>query len=221
MKISNTLSANSYFTVNKAIARELSLGAAVLISELIYRHDFFEQRGHLTEEGAFFATSSDLSEACCMNRRPFDTAIRELKKAGFINTEKIGMPAKTHYMINDDEIERFLSASKQVCAKRTNKVVQNVQTNNKNKLIRNNSNTLRANWTAFKDMYTGRVGLSGGSDKLFAKLSEQEQLRCIRYLGDNTTDSYTPYSAKVIKLVQAGEDLQESRGADTPKKRWS
>jgi len=103
------LNPNSFFSANKIIARLTSNDAAILLAELIYRRDFYEAYGQLTEDDAFYATSADLVVACNMTRKPFTAAVNKLKAKNIIMTEVMGLPAKTYYVVDNEELEALIT----------------------------------------------------------------------------------------------------------------
>ena len=97
--LKNILGQNAFWMVNKSIALEVGVEAALLLSLLIDldNGDWFDcQRDYITEKTG-------------MKRRSITTAISKLEEAGFVEKRVSGIPPKTQFLM---------------C---TNQIVQNVQ----------------------------------------------------------------------------------------------
>ena len=105
--VRNTLGASAYWTVNKALARETSVYAALVLAQLISKHEYLEQREMtlvIDERECFYATADHLQEACCIGKKALTSALKLLDKKGLIQTCIAGMPAKKHFWINYDAV---------------------------------------------------------------------------------------------------------------------
>ena len=96
------LRADGSIVVNKRLAKAVGLREAVLFSELISRHRYFQDRGKLDKEGYFFNTIEDLQGGTTLTRRHQDAAIKALVQAGLVKVKLAGVPAKRYFKINND-----------------------------------------------------------------------------------------------------------------------
>lgn len=99
----NLLRSDGYFTVNKALARNIGLNAAIIYAELISKYIFYENQGLLSEDGWFYCTIEDLEEATTLSRHIQEKEIRRLEKFGLIKKQTKGLPAKRYFYIVQDE----------------------------------------------------------------------------------------------------------------------
>lgn len=133
-----TLSQDAFLMVNKKLSKLLGFVEAGLLAELISTHKYVEKEYGFFDEGKkgewFYLTQPTVEERLGIKRREHDTAIKNLVKFEVIFKKLLGLPAKTHYVINWEKIMEFLSKNddepliQSGCTKRTNKEEQNVQT---------------------------------------------------------------------------------------------
>ena len=106
-----------------------SATAALFLSQCVYWANRTNDK-----EGWFFKTAAEWQEETGLNRREMEAARRLLKGKGIVDEVLKGVPATLHYRVNIVALEDALAQSslyesdKLVCTKRTNKIVQNVQT---------------------------------------------------------------------------------------------
>lgn len=107
--LANTLSQNSFWLVNKKIAKFLqSNDAALLLSDLISRREFFLNRGELDEEGGFFVLSEILEEELILTKEARQKVTKQLETLNLIVVKKKGLPSKNYYYVQDNEIIKIL-----------------------------------------------------------------------------------------------------------------
>lgn len=58
---------NNWFSVNRDIARAVGLNAAIMLSEVINKYEFFKEKGSL-ENGWFYLTIEDAEERTTLAR---------------------------------------------------------------------------------------------------------------------------------------------------------
>ena len=90
----------------------LGIEAARLLNTLIYKHNYWSEEGRfvrLKEGNAFYTTLSDLQVETNMKKFTISKAIKKLKNSGLIAVFKKGLPAKNHYILNEEEIHKFES----------------------------------------------------------------------------------------------------------------
>lgn len=111
MNLFKILNANNYFTVNREIAREIGLSAAIFLSELIDKFTYFESTGQL-DEGRFYLTVEDVEERTTLGKDAQNSAIQILKGLGFLEMDKRGMPYRRHFLIHKERIQEWCISNK-------------------------------------------------------------------------------------------------------------
>lgn len=143
------LSGDAYLSVNKYLIYRLGLKEAVLLSDLISKDQYFENKGLLDTEGFFFNTRKDRKKSTCLSYDLQYKIVKNLEKLNIIETKRKLTPAKTHFKINYDVLGEILSEDKEL-NKESEDIVQSKDFTyssvskkrtliNNNKLINNNS----------------------------------------------------------------------------------
>jgi len=108
--VQNTLSQDAFYQVNKKIFKDLkNINAAFLITSLISKYSYFENRKELNEDNSFFNTKNMLSEELFLDEQALLKAEKLLEGKGYIKTYSKGMPKKKHFIINFNHIAFILS----------------------------------------------------------------------------------------------------------------
>lgn len=116
--LTNVLSQNSFWLVNKQLVRVLdgNYGAAILLSDLVQRREYFASRGDLTDDGSFYVLSEVLEEDLAMGAQMRRRASKDLQDRGLISiiAKQTTVPSKgvqtvNYYLLNDDAIIEALS----------------------------------------------------------------------------------------------------------------
>lgn len=113
MKISllSLLNQDSYRTYTVPVARYLgSVHAAIMLSEIINRHEYHERRNELIEcpkngMNWFYYTQEMAEERTFLSRREQDSAIKTLIEKEMIEAVVFGLPAKRHFRLRIEKIE--------------------------------------------------------------------------------------------------------------------
>ncbi|MGG4156885.1 MULTISPECIES: hypothetical protein [Bacteria] len=115
MIIIDMLRSDGSIVVNKNLVHAIGLNAAVLYSELISKHAYFENREMLTKDGYFYNRVDNIRLDTGLGEKPQSAAIKQLKKLGLIKTDKRGLPATRYFKVvdNDQLIADILSSGKQ------------------------------------------------------------------------------------------------------------
>jgi hypothetical protein len=121
----------AHWQINKDFAKSFGIECAILISDLVDKNTYFNQEW-------FFNTAENIENDTTLSRFQQDKAIKILIENGFIETKLMGIPAKKHFKINENNLLNFfntinLKSEKQVCEKLTNYNSNNLQTINNNK----------------------------------------------------------------------------------------
>lgn len=141
------IASSNYCVVNKAVARDLGLEAAVMLGELASEYAYWEKRDGL-EDGCFYSTIENIEEQTTLTRFQQNRAIDMLRENGLLESSVKGIPARRYFKFNYN----------QVCEYLTSKFARNLQTglqetykqdcekpagnNNKNNNKNNNNNNI-------------------------------------------------------------------------------
>ena len=143
MKIKSVLSQSAFWQINKALAQKVGIESALLLSDLIDRESYFDNRNMLIDingEGYFFVTSKQILDATTLSYRKQKGSIKTLENEGMIKTFLRGVPAKLHFTICESKIWQSVNTSisetvKLDLAETQNKNERNAKTINNNKEI--------------------------------------------------------------------------------------
>lgn len=108
MNILNLLSSNSYLTVNKKLAREVGLDAAVLFADLASSQLYWQNENKLIG-GYFYKTQSDIEEQTTLSIKVQQKCCKILKDKGLLKSKLKGLPAVKHYSIDESCIKNLLN----------------------------------------------------------------------------------------------------------------
>jgi hypothetical protein len=117
-KLLSFLNQDSYQLYNRHIARYCqSINAAVMLAELINRHDYHHDREELVfhekyGHGWFYLTHEKCEERTCLTRREQDTSLKILECKGFLEHVNFGLPQKRYFRLNDEKILDIFGLSK-------------------------------------------------------------------------------------------------------------
>ena len=149
MKIKSVLSQSAFWQINKALAQKVGIEPALLLSDLIDRESYFDNRNMLIDingEGYFFVTSKQILDATTLSYRKQKGSIKTLENEGMIKTFLRGVPAKLHFTICESKIWQSVNTSISETinldlAETQNKNERNAKTINNNKeiIIHNNN----------------------------------------------------------------------------------
>ena len=131
------LSSTAFLIVNKELAKQVGLKAAVLLADLISKEEYFISKG--MTDGWFFNTAKNIEDDTSLTSHQQRKAIKNLKDLGIIETKVIGIPAKQHFKIIENKLLSYFNTS---CEESVKQVVKKTQTINKNKEIRIINNTI-------------------------------------------------------------------------------
>ena len=121
------LSSTAFLVLNKQLAKQIGLKAAILLADLISKEEYFIAKG--MTDGWFFNTESNIEEDTTLNSYHQRKCIKTLKKEGLIEVKRKGIPAKQYFKINEQQVLQILN----------NLSFKNSTTINKNKEIKINN----------------------------------------------------------------------------------
>jgi hypothetical protein len=132
----NLLSSTAFLVVNKKLAKEIGLNETVLLADLISKEQYFIENKQI-EEGWFFNTSKNIQADTTLTAHKQRKCIRNLKSLGIIETKLVGIPAKLHFKIIENNLLNYFTT---MCEKTAKQLIKKTQTINKNKVIIINNN---------------------------------------------------------------------------------
>ena len=103
MDILDLLRSDGSIIVNKSLSHQIGLHEAVILSELISRLKWHQEKGE-DKNGWFYCTHETLKKQTSLSRYYQDKAIDNLVDLGLIDKKTTGVPAKRHFYINEKTI---------------------------------------------------------------------------------------------------------------------
>jgi hypothetical protein len=96
------LRADGSIVVNKRLMRSIGLEEAVLYSELVSKHFYFEARQQLDDDGYFFNVSDNILYDTGLTAKRQSPVLAKLIEYGLVQTKVKGIPARKYFKINQD-----------------------------------------------------------------------------------------------------------------------
>ena len=118
------LSSTAFLVLNKQLAKQIGLKAAVLLADLISKEEYFIAKG--MTDGWFFNTEANIEADTTLNSYHQRKCLKTLKEHNLIEVKRKGIPAKQYFKINEQQVLQILN----------NLSFKNSTTINKNKEIR-------------------------------------------------------------------------------------
>lgn len=163
MNLQKILWNEAHWNINKAIAKEVWIEWALILSHLIEFQNHFEKKWKLVKTKSwdwfFSQTEKQIENQTFVWRRWQDKAIKILKEKWFLEQVLAWNPARKHFKINSENILNFLvNSEKEEIEKKKenslpNKFVQNVQTeeNDKQDCTENPNKFVQNEQTIYKE----------------------------------------------------------------------
>ena len=170
--LSNILSSNAYFIVNKMLCKKLGLVCAAIVGELYSEFDYWSKQNKLTEDGYFYCTRDNLQENTSLSPYEQRKAINKLIESEVLNTKLMGIPAVTYYKFNEEKLIELLEInvsknSTHSCEKTLQQGVKKLDINNNN--INTNNNNTPNNIINNIITRSNRTAVEGGETKKLLK----------------------------------------------------
>jgi hypothetical protein len=144
------LSSTAFIVLNKELAKQVGINAAILLADLISKEEYFIANG--MTDGWFFNTENNIELDTTLNSYHQRTSLKILKDFKLIEVKRRGIPAKQYFKINENQVMQILTNlscknSTTSYAKNEQQVIQNLnnksfkncttinKNNNKNKEI--------------------------------------------------------------------------------------
>lgn len=138
MKAYNILSQDAFWRVNKNVTKVIGdARGSMLLSYLVDKQRYHANTNSLiNSEGEewFYATTETVQDELCLTYRQQKTLIKRLVEVGAIATKVMGLPAKTHYSLDDNRICEMVNTS---IDKNAKLYFTKAQNNIKNKVSKN------------------------------------------------------------------------------------
>tara|TARA_R100000005_G_C4945255_1_gene168089 strand:+ start:343 stop:990 length:648 start_codon:yes stop_codon:yes gene_type:complete len=116
------LSSTAYLVVNKEVAKRVGLKEAVLLADLISKEIYFTDN-NLLIQGYFYNTEDNIKNDTTLTPYQQRKCLKSLVSKGLIEVKRMGVPAKLHYKVSEEQVVKLLN----------NKTSKKQRTINKNK----------------------------------------------------------------------------------------
>lgn len=107
--LENLLSIDGFIIVNKTLCKKIGLNASAIIGVLYSEYNFWKSQNKLTDDGFFYCTRDKIESIIGLSAHEQRTAIKKLVELNIVETKLIGIPATSHYRINENELLSILS----------------------------------------------------------------------------------------------------------------
>ncbi len=101
--LTDILRADGSIIVNKKLARNIGMEAAVMFSEIVSKQHYFTERGQLTDDGFFFNTVADMERDTTLTDHKQRKAIKLLSALELIEHKNRDMPQKRYFKVTVNE----------------------------------------------------------------------------------------------------------------------
>lgn len=106
----NILSQTAWWMINKALTKELGIDASLLLSDLLSKFEYFEDRNLLDDDGFFFNTRENIETDTTIPLYRITKAIEVLKFKKLIETNNKGIPPKSRFKLNMISINKLIDS---------------------------------------------------------------------------------------------------------------
>lgn len=130
--IKQVFSSNAHWQINKEFARAFGIDAALIMTDLTDKWLYHKQKEW------FFNTANDIENDTTLSNYRQNKALNLLEEKGFIKRKLMGIPAKVHFSICENNLLKFFDNSYEIFSEQDLKKFQNYI--NKNKPDKNKPN---------------------------------------------------------------------------------
>jgi hypothetical protein len=131
------LGQHAHWNINKRLAKRVGIEAALLLSDLISKREYFIGNKDLKINDWFFNTAENIELDTTLTPHKQREAIKTLSEQGFLEVKLMGIPAKNHFKVNDIQLLKYLTTSDEDLEQQE---VKNIDTNNNKEQELNNTN---------------------------------------------------------------------------------
>lgn len=134
------LMSQNFLMINKTLLNNLGFNAACWVADMLYKAEYFEDRGLIDERGFFFNLKGDIEESTHLSPYQQTEVVQLLKELDLIEVEQRGLPRRNYYKFKIENLVSYYSKNltskdqkiSQVKAEKFD--VNNKSKDNKNKL---------------------------------------------------------------------------------------
>ena len=105
----NVLSQSAHWNINKKLNKEIGIIPCLLLSDLISKFEYFENRNMLDADGGFFNLKDNIEEDTGINVYEQRKALKVLEDKKLLSVKRTGIPPKYFYYLNFENIVNILN----------------------------------------------------------------------------------------------------------------
>lgn len=102
--ILDLLASRNFIAVNRPLARDLGLDAAILFGELASEYNYWCENGGLEPDGAFYTTVENIERNTTLSKHKQAKALSRLEELGLIAIDYRGIPRKRYIRLDEANI---------------------------------------------------------------------------------------------------------------------
>lgn len=103
------LGQHAHWNINKRLAKKVGIEAALLLSDLISKREYFIINKDISITDWFFNTAENIEMDTLLTPHKQREAIKLLIEHNFLEVKLMGIPAKNHFKVNDIQLLKFLT----------------------------------------------------------------------------------------------------------------
>jgi hypothetical protein len=146
MNVYNILGQHAFWQVNKKIAKLVGLEAALLLSDLISKRQYFIENKDI-QDGWFFNTSENIEIDTGLSPHQQKQSLNKLVENQFIEVKRYGIPARNHFFICDNKLLKFLTTGYENFLQLDVKDFNNINNNKEIKIKKKNKEYIKPSLT--------------------------------------------------------------------------
>jgi len=100
----------NFIITNRDLINKFGVNSAAMLGELFGRMKYFRERNEL-KSGYFFATKESIEKSTKLSPYKQRKSTEILQKASILSVKLIGIPPKTYYKINEENLLKVLKNS--------------------------------------------------------------------------------------------------------------
>lgn len=102
----------NYMRYHLPFAHMVGVNESIMLSKLIQQHEYWEERGELTESGAYFFSVQDMQKHTAIKEGAQRKAIKVLQEKDLLFSFRDGMPAKRYFLLNFVKIDEAMQEAR-------------------------------------------------------------------------------------------------------------
>jgi hypothetical protein len=146
MNVYNILGQHAFWQVNKKIAKLVGLEAALLLSDLISKRQYFIENKDI-QDGWFFNTAENIEIDTGLSPHQQKQSLNKLVENQFIEVKRYGIPARNHFFICDNKLLKFLTTGYENFLQLDVKDFNNINNNKEIKIKKKNKEYIKPSLT--------------------------------------------------------------------------